>query len=266
MSDFKLVLRAAKPLTSIVGALVVIAVLFIQMEYSLAQSVLYSMPIALVIMVAFLVNDIYDQEKDSHSDFDKPIAKGLLDLGVARNYAVGFALSAISLELLLNGYRHMALFLMALLGAVLYSPFALKVPTMKGLATTVLSLLPVAYADALVGFSIDQFVFLSVGLFIFGREILLDTKHIAVDSAAGLRTIPAYIGLETSRIFAWSFMFAGIVVFLANVTNTYAVGFSLAGFLCLIAALLLDVRNKVPTAGLTILVMVLATLAIPFTI
>ena len=153
-------------------------------------------------MTAFIANDIYDQEKDSHSNFYKPIARGLLQKEIAKRFAVAFAGSAVVIEWFLNGNAYLAIFLAALFGGLLYSPLSAKIPTVKGLATTALTLMPVLYASAIVDFSISPYVFLSVALFIFGRELLLDTKHIKVDAAVGKQTIPAYIGLTTGRFLA----------------------------------------------------------------
>lgn len=237
-----------------------------KLNFSPLLSALYSLPVLLVIMTTFIANDIFDQEKDSHSNFNKPIAKGLLKKETAQKFALAFAVSSVAIELFLNGNVYMTIFLAALFGGLLYSPLSAKIPTAKGLATAALSLMPFVYASAIVDFSISYYVFLSIALFIFGREILLDSKHIEVDAAVGIQTIPAYIGLKTSRFLAWGLMIAGVIYFLLNATDAHAILLSLAGLLCLMLALLYDIRKKVNSGGLTILTMILTTLAIPFTI
>jgi len=266
MSGIRLALKTSKPITSAVAGLVVFVILLSNARFSVLSSIFHSMPVVLVTMMAFVVNDIYDYEKDVRGNLDKPIAKGLLSKKTATLYAMVIACSATITELLLNGYSSLIVFLAALFGALVYSPLSTKVPTAKGFATAALSLMPVIYASSIANISVPYYIFFSIALFIIGREILLDTKHLVGDLASGIRTISSYMGLNISRIVAWSLMFAGVVYFFLNLTSVYAVALSSAGLFCLMLALILDIRNRVKHGGITILTMIFTLLAIPFAI
>jgi 4-hydroxybenzoate polyprenyltransferase len=234
--------------------------------FSIMWSVLHGIPVILVTMTAFIVNDIYDYEKDLLSNFDRPIVKGLLQRKTARRFAAFLALCATIIAVLFKVNESFIIFAAALIGAFLYSPTSRRAPVIKGIFTAALCLAAVKYAGTIAGITIPIYLYTTIAFFIVGRELWLDTKHFDYDSSFDLKTIPSFIGLNNSQVIAWSFMFGSIVTFLLIQTNISALILASGGVVCLGLAILFDVLNIVEHAGFTTLAMLFIILAMPYAI
>lgn len=249
-----------------ISGLSVMIVLISNPDSSIIWSVLHGIPVILVTMTAFIINDIYDYEKDLASNFDRPIVKGTLQRSTASRYAALIAFCATTTAMLLQANGSFFIFVLALLGAILYSPASRRVPVLKGIFTATLCLAAVKYAETVAGISIQVYLYLTIAFFIVGRELWLDTKHFDIDCSYDLKTIPAYLGLNTSKVIAWILMSASTVNFLLYQTDIFALILSSLSVVCLGMAILFDSLNLVQHGGITTLAMVFIILAIPFTI
>jgi len=118
-STLKLVFKTARPISSLMSGLFVTMMLLREPRYSIVWSVLHAIPVILVTMIAFIVNDIYDYEKDLLSNYDRPILKGSLKKNSASLYAIVYAIIATILALLIKVNESFIVFAAALIGAVL---------------------------------------------------------------------------------------------------------------------------------------------------
>ncbi len=262
-SDFGLVLKTSRPITATVAGLAAFLILRSNNTYSLWWSLIHSIPFVLVTMAGFIVNDVYDYEKDSRANVERPIAMGQLDRIRALYYALAIAAVAIGLSLFTPSYLGRAALLTTLVAVLLYSPLSRHVPIIKGAITAGLCLAPVIYASYLTTLQVPLFVYSSIAIFILGRELLLDTKDVERDLASGIKTIVAYLGTNLSRFVAWLLMFLGSVYFLLNLTSQYAIAVASLGLCCLGIAFALDRQNQVKDGGITIISMILFLFAIP---
>lgn len=171
---------------------------------------LHALPICLVTMAGFVMNDIFDVDKDRKSGKPKLVAIGLVSTRSARLFSWLLSLAAILVAIVTNRELSAAIIGVSLFGVALYSAVAKNLPLAKGLATAVLCCAPFAYAAELSGihFPLQLYAFLIV--FIVGRELLLDVRDFEGDWASGIRTLVWYIGLPFSRVIGWALMVASL--------------------------------------------------------
>lgn len=266
MSKLKLVLKTARPLTSAVAGLAMFNILLQDSEFPVWKDALQSLPIVLATMTGFILNDIFDYEKDSRGKLRRPIALGLLDMGTAWWSAVLIAFGAIFIEAIVNQLASLDILAATLVGVLLYSPLSKHFPPLKGIATAFLTLTPIIYASVILQTHIPPFIYFATAIFIIGREILLDAKDFERDIKSGIKTLVYYFGIPKSTFIAWLLMFTGVVYFLLNLSNPFGELMASLGLICLVLALLLDHKKKFRDGGITLLTMILCILAVPFAI
>jgi len=264
MSEIKLALKTSRPLTSCVAGLAMFNILLQNSESPAWWNVLQSLPIVFATMTGFILNDIYDYEKDSLGKLQRPIALGLLSRPRALFYAFLLVACAIIVEGLINQFGSIDILAITLVGVLLYSPLSKRVPSLKGIATAALTLTPIFYASAILNKPVPTFIYFATSIFIIGREILLDTKDFERDMKYGLRTLVAHLGLPVSQYVAWLLMFVGVSYFVLNLANPFGMILSGLGLVCLIIALIIDLKKRMTNGGLTIVAMILCILSIPF--
>ena len=105
------------------------------------------------------------------------------------------------------------LVLVATIGlALLYSPFATTIPLGKNLFAALLSCAPLVYANAVSGRPLFSLSLAAIGLFIAGRELLLDLIDLDGDAAAGQKTVAFYLHRGLAVRVAWMTMFSSLAV------------------------------------------------------
>lgn len=261
--ELVLALRTSRPFSGLVAGLLTFAILLRADVFPLAVSFLLSTPIMLATMIGFIENDIFDYEKDKRARLQRPIASGELSKSTAKRYANVFFVLSLAIALFSN-INAIVVLVMVITGVKVYSPFANRFPIAKGIATSILTLGPIAYASALASIHIPLYIYVATSVFIIGREILLDTKDLHRDLLSNLRTLVSYLGIMRSRILAWTLMFSALGLYLLNLKSFPAIVFGLLGLGVLIYSLAADWKDEIKNGGFTILALIFSIMAIPF--
>jgi 4-hydroxybenzoate polyprenyltransferase len=264
MSEFKLVLKTSRILTSSVAGLAMFNILLQNNQFPPWVDLLQSLPIVFATMTGFIINDIYDYQKDSKGNLQRPIALGLVPRERAAIYAIVFALCALFLEGFVNQFHSVDILFVTLLGVLVYSPISKKLPTLKSIATAGLTLTPIFYASAILDKLVPLFIYIATATFIIGREILLDTKDYERDMKSDIKTLVAYLGKSVSQYIAWFLMFVGVCYFILNIHNLIGIVIAGLGLFSLVMALIIDRKKQLNNGGITIITMILCILSIPF--
>ena len=158
-------------------------------------------------LFGFVVNDIFDFEKDRAAQLNRPIARSDLPSKVATGGAVILAATAISL----SAFIHQTVPIVAILFAlVVYTPFAHKFPTLKGVYTALLCMTPVLYAASIASVTVSGELLFGLGAFIAGRELILDVIDRESDMRWGLRTLAGIFGERGALYTGALSMFVGL--------------------------------------------------------
>ena len=191
-----LVLSTGRPVSALIaGAMTTTALVAINMGILLAFIAGGAM--TFTTLFGFVVNDIFDFEKDRAAQLNRPIARRDLPRKVATGGAVILAATAISLSAVIHQTVPIVAILFAL---VVYTPFAHKFPTLKGVYTALLCMTPVLYAASIASVTVSGGLLFGLGAFIAGRELILDVIDRESDMRWGLRTLAGIFGERGSAI------------------------------------------------------------------
>jgi 4-hydroxybenzoate polyprenyltransferase len=260
-----LVLKVARLPVSLIAGSCVFAALAVLSSLSIPAMALQSLPIVLVTMAAFVLNDLYDVTKDRLAGADKPVALGQVSLIAARLLGGALVAGALaSAALLQRGY---SLFVVAaaLIAVSLYSPLSRRVPVAKGLAAAVLCCAPLAYASAVTSIPFPPAIYLLLIIFMVGRELLLDVVDLRGDLKAGIRTLAAHLGPTLGRGVGWSLMVFSLAALAAR-TDGAARYLFVAALLSLAAAGAICRKDETRGLKWSRLTLLLGVLAVPFSI
>jgi 4-hydroxybenzoate polyprenyltransferase len=209
---FILTMNVGRLPVGVIAGLAVTFILSLHSNLSVQLMVLHLLPICLVTMTGFVLNDIFDLNKDRKALRNKPIAVGLVSVQAASLFAV--VLTGVALLISASIFRGNSFYviLAAISGVIVYSWWAQAVPTLKGFATAILCCAPFAYATevAAIQFPVSYYGFLLA--FIAGRELLLDVKDYEGDKRAGIYTLVAYLNPSKSRILGWALMTSSVIL------------------------------------------------------
>ena len=134
------------------------------------ESALQALPILLTTMAGFVLNDIYDLEKDRYSQRPKALAIGIVRLGTAQTFALLLIISTLAIAATIaRGYSYYVV-VGSLIGVIFYSVASRQAPLMKGLVTAALCCSPFIYANEIIAFHLPKYFYPFLLTFIFGRE------------------------------------------------------------------------------------------------
>jgi 4-hydroxybenzoate polyprenyltransferase len=228
---------------AVIAGLPVFVVILRHSEVSSAYAFLMSLPIVFTTMAGFVLNDIFDVQGDRNSTGYKALAAGDVSIRMAEYFALIFCSLAVC-GAIISAHGNSAYIIFAtLVGVLAYSPLAQRFPTTKGAITALLSCSPVAFAVTLTGAAMPASFLVLLFVFIFGRELLLDARDTSRDKAAGMSTLPLYIGELPTRVLGWTLMLACTFYVSSQLHGTSA-ALVLIALGCLIACLGLYVRNE----------------------
>lgn len=214
LRTIQLIVETGRPVPSTMAFLLAMAVLAGARKAVDAQAAVGALPMLLVAMASFMMNDLWDRTKDTSAQRQRPLAQGLL---TPREVLVGLsAASALALFVawLLWPLPLVLVAAAILSSALLYSPLATAVPVLKNPYAALLCCSPVIYAHAATGRPVFSEGLLVVAVFIFGRELLLDVKDHEGDWASGQRTLPFYLRLGPAAVLAWLLMGCSLLLLL----------------------------------------------------
>jgi 4-hydroxybenzoate polyprenyltransferase len=167
--------------------------------------------ITLATMSGFIMNDIYDQQKDSLAGKLRPLTTGELSAIAGWRSVIIFVTASLLLSYASFGYRS-TLWIAAICGALfIYSPAARRFPIVKGPYTALLAISPFLFAGSSTGIDLPLGALGSLASYILFREAVLDAADVKGDATAGMRTVGVILGAKTASIVGWTGMFVTLV-------------------------------------------------------
>jgi 4-hydroxybenzoate polyprenyltransferase len=205
-------LESARVVSSSISLLLAVTIVYTHLDIGLGQVWLRCIPILLVTMTGFMVNDCVDVDKDRLNKVSRPVARGLLSVRTTLVIAIALMLFGISIDAMMGGARSAFLILCAFVAVTLYSFVSRLVPFVKAPYTACLCCIPVMYAGHIAGVRLPITIYMIVFAFIVGREVLLDLRDFEGDRSSGLRTLPSFIGEKLSAFIGWLMMLAAVMM------------------------------------------------------
>lgn len=227
--------QSTRPLPSVAaGVLTFFTCGGIGVFYAAAVS---AMAVTAVTMFGFVVNDLFDQEKDRRAGVPRPLALNLISRSMAVATAV-FAAALAHLFAACLSTAALAATVCLCVALVCYTGFARLAPTMKGLYTAALACSPLWYAHLVSGREVSIHFYVILSAFVLGRELLMDVVERQDDFAAGMRTLPFVLGPAATTRFGVALIACAALglIFTANSTIAYAFSAATAVSLVWVAA------------------------------
>ena len=174
----------------------------------------------------FLVNDIYDREKDLKNEKFRPVATGSLPLRTAIAFSVMFALIFIFSTWFL-GYVAFGLSFVFLFITTFYSHINLK-SGFPANATVAFVVSGTQWGVAII--KPDDYLWMSsIFLFVFTlpREMLLDWLDVRGDLAVGKSSVPTQVSTKSARLIIVCLLLAasGVIAFGLYILNPHGISF-----------------------------------------
>ena len=229
-----LLVRAGRPFSSIIAGAVSLAAVWIHSGFSV-RAILVGLAMSVVTMFGFVINDILDYDKDVAAGVQRPIAMGALSRPAALMFSVLLLLVVWSLSSTVGtGSSVLALTALALL---LYTPFARRVPLIKGLYVAGLCVVPLYYASAVSGVSSSWHAYGVLVLWIFGREMLMDANEMGGRQA--VMTTPAVVfGQDRARQLGAGMMIVATMCLVAVAQGLFGKSMAILSIMSLLCVLL----------------------------
>jgi 4-hydroxybenzoate polyprenyltransferase len=202
LSDIAQGLRRAgeltRPLTSAIPALLTGVVVLASAKISPAMAMRASLAVALTTMTGFLFDNIYDLPADRAAGQPTPLTQGLVSIFQSRGLAGTLAVCAILLDP--AGALGKLTLSATLLALWLYSYAAHWAPWLKNAYSALLVCVPLFYGSLIAGVSVPLAYYFVLGLFVLGRESLIDAHQADADRKAGFRTLAILLGRSATEI------------------------------------------------------------------
>ncbi len=257
-----LILKSGR-LPSAVIASVMTAVSLVMSGWAFRAAVPAGAAILFATLFGFIVNDIIDFDKDRQALLQRPIATGVLPRKIATIGAACTAITALGLGFTIGGALPILGLLLAL---VIYTPFAHTLPALKGAYTAFLCMSPLLYAISLGSSSVSGSLLIGLGIFIIGRELMLDLMDRDTDAKWGLRTLAVRLGESSASSLGSICMFLGLGIVMCFVQTTVARSLSLAAIVSLAIILRMNHLPMLRRAQLSRLTMLFGALAVALSV
>lgn len=206
---FHILLALARPVPAFLTTLPTLASGAAYESAGLAFWGVRSLPLAMVVMAGFVLNDIGDMVKDRTAAVYKPLASGHVTKRLAASIACLLICGAVLIECLFPGNAGLMTVISAALGVTLYTPISHRMPLFKGPMTAALCCLSLTYADELTSTTIPMVDYAILAMFVVGRELLLDVRDRLPDRAYGLSTWAHVLGDKAATAVGQAGMLAG---------------------------------------------------------
>lgn len=202
-----LLISSGRPITSGIAFVVAVLGAWSTIGVDIVSLILRCLPLFLLTAAGFVLNDVFDREKDRDARVRRPIATGELRASIAAYFGGALILAAVSWELFYGVSASLLVVAATGLGVVAYSPSARLFPLAKGLFTAFLSCAPLLYATSLSARLPNAWCLLVCCGYVIGRELLLDAKDLDGDRRAGIKTLASLLGPRHSYLVAFLVMF-----------------------------------------------------------
>jgi 4-hydroxybenzoate polyprenyltransferase len=174
----------------------------------------------LVTMSGFLLNDIFDYEKDKIGGRNRPICNDRLSRKIAGTTAILFSTLSIVFGLASGNDVAVHTIVAINFGVLAYSKFSKLLPWAKGLYTAILCCTPILLTYIGLDQRIDLPLLSVLFIFCFSRELLMDATEISSDMKSQIKTLAFHLGESIATAFSWFGMFTGTVLFLYFVSDS----------------------------------------------
>ena len=224
--------RVFTQLTRFDAALIIYAAVFLPLV-SAGHDILYAairaLPIAVISMCGFTINNLYDIEKDRENHPDRVLPRG--EISPVIGGVIYFGLLAISLALvrIYADEANAFLYLLLLLSVVNYNVAITYFPYTKNIYVAAVGGISASILLTLTGgFGTHRYVILAVFFYLLGKEMLMDV----LDEKADAMTFVKIIGIKRSENIAYSMKLIADALLLLQATS--AIPMTLVG--CLVVS------------------------------
>ncbi len=230
-----LLVRSGRPFSSIIAGAVSLAAVWMHSGFSV-RAILVGLAMSVVTMFGFVINDILDYDKDVAAGVQRPIAMGAVSRPAALMFSVLLLLVIWSLSSTVGtGSSVLALTALALL---LYTPFARRVPLIKGLYVAGLCVVPLYYASAVSSMSSSWHAYGVLVLWIIGREMLMDANEMEGDRQAGMTTTAVVLGQARARQLGAAMMLVATMCLIGVAQGLFGKSMAILSIMSLLCVLL----------------------------
>jgi len=187
--------------TSLMISLVVVLPA-IQLGLGFSNAVARALPFFLAAAGGFALNDCHDIVNDT---INKP-HRAIPSKRLSRRSAVRISLILLAISIVAAWYRHGSaienlIYSITIIGVITYNSFVKHLTVSKTFLTSIISSLPLLYVVVLLGYPrIYLLLPLASGLFLLGREFLMDIRDVFGDSTAGIKTLPMIFGERCTAV------------------------------------------------------------------
>ena len=185
-----------RPMSSLVAGTMSSAVFLMHSGFS-GSAILVGLAMFTLTSFGFVFNDILDYHKDAAANVKRPIASGILSRKVAMLFALVLLVTTCTVSFLVGSGGQVLV--MVAVALILYTPFAHKFPLMKGLYVAVLCAAPLYYGSFVSRARYAWPSYVTLALFVAGREALMDANEVEGDLRAGMLTIAVALGDARAR-------------------------------------------------------------------
>jgi geranylgeranylglycerol-phosphate geranylgeranyltransferase len=214
--------RAIAQLTRLDAALIIYIALFLPLMHA-GHDILYAftraLPIAVISMCGFIINNLYDLEKDRQNHPERALPRG--DISPIAAGIIYFALLAISLVLvrMYADEANVFFYLLLLLSVVNYNIAIAYFPYTKNIYVAVAGVVSTFILLTLTGgLETHLFVVCAVFFYLLGKEMLMDI----LDAKADAMTLVKLIGLKRSENMAFGSKLIADALLLAQASGSVA--------------------------------------------
>lgn len=191
-----LVVISGRPTLSLIAGAAAAAMLIHIRPVSECAAIFLAM--SAVTMVSFIVNDMFDIDKDRAARKSRPIATGELAKVEAGLGSGVLLMISLCCAYWFSSPASAAIVLAICVAATAYSPISRTLPLLKGLYTAALVLTPFILSSATAGVHPPLFVYAALFIFVTFRELALDAADLDGDQFVGIRTWAYYLGGNTA--------------------------------------------------------------------
>lgn len=177
-------------------------------------SLVSTIPFVLAAIGGFALNDYFDASKDAINKPYRAIPSKRLTPGTVLFVSlVSLSFAVIGAVYASRDRTQIILYAVAIVGVGFYNLFVKYLSLSKTVLTSTVSSLPIFFSVITLNYP-KVFLFLPVaaGLFVLGREWLMDIRDIRGDSKAGIVTMPMRLGPKQTARFGFAFQFLSVAL------------------------------------------------------
>jgi 4-hydroxybenzoate polyprenyltransferase len=201
---------------------VVVALPMVWQGTSLTHSLACALPFFLAAAGGFALNDYYDFQKDLLNKPYRAIpSRKLSRRSVLVTSVVLMVFACVSAFIAFNSRVEGYLFFVSILGVSTYNLFVRYLTASKGVITAVISTTPAIYVVMVLKYpTVYLLVPVAMGIFLLGREWLMDIRDMHGDGEVGNRTLPVIFGAGRTAILGFIALFSSSIVLMSFAFQT----------------------------------------------